>query len=367
MNQKILSVENETGIAVKMNKNNLLKLTLENSIRCLAIIGLAKNAGKTVALNTLIREAGKADVKLAIASYGRDGEDIDVITLKEKPLIFIPPDTYFVTAEKLFEKSSLQGSVVIDTGMDTLLGKVKIYKSGAIGNSVELAGVNRGSRMMKIKELLPEDTELFLIDGALDRRSSAIPSLTHGMVLATGAVVGNTVDLIVQRTMDEVERFTLLPCPDGQVSRAAGRILGNGQSGLIRNGEIIALSDNSFGQTIVPAHYRVESGDFLVYSGALTDSAAEEIIYEYKASDCTLIVRDGTRIFISRRNINLLKKNRIRLCVFEPIKLIALTINPYSPYDFRVDSDLLLDNMRESLKKSGIEIPVFDVMSKDYL
>ena len=367
MNQKIWSAENGTGIAVKMNKNNLLKLTLENSVSCLAIIGLAKNAGKTVALNTIIREAEKADVKLAIASYGRDGEDIDVITLKEKPLIFIPPNTYFVTAEKLFEKSSLQGSIVIDTKMDTLLGRVKIYKSGAIGDSVELAGVNRGSRMMKIKELLPGDTELFLIDGALDRRSSAIPSLTHGMVLATGAVVGNTVDLIVQRTMDEVERFTLPPCPEEQISQAAGRILGSGQSGLIRNGEIIALSDNSFGQTIVPAHYRVESGDFLVYSGALTDSAAEEIIYEYKASDCTLIVRDGTRIFISRRNINLLKKNRIRLCVYEPIKLIALTVNPYSPYDFRVDSDLLLDNMRESLRKAGIEIPVFDVLSKDYL
>ncbi|MCF6334525.1 MAG: hypothetical protein L3J12_02150 [Spirochaetales bacterium] len=350
-----------------MNKNNLLKLTMENSVSCLAIIGLAKNAGKTVALNTLIREAVEADVKLTVASYGRDGEDIDAITQKEKPLIFIPPNTYFVTAEKLFEKSSLQGAIVIDTGIDTLLGKVKIYKSGTIGDSVELAGVNRGSRMMKIKELLPEDTELFLIDGALNRRSSAIPSLTHGIVLATGAVVGNTVELIVQRTMDEVKRFTLTPCPDEQILRAAGRILGSGQSGLIRNGEIIALTDNSFGKTIVPAHCRVESGDFLVYSGALTDSAAEEIIYEYRALDCTLIVRDGTRIFISRRNMNLLKKNRIRLCVYEPIKLIALTVNPYSPYDFRVDSELLRDSMRESLCRAGIEIPVFDVLAKDYL
>lgn len=367
MNQKIWSADIGTDIVITMNKKNLLELTLENSVSCLAIIGLAKNAGKTVVLNTLIREAVEADVKLAIASYGRDGEDIDVITLKEKPLIFIPPDTYFVTAENLFEKSSIKGAVVIDTEMDTLLGNVKIYKSGAIGDSVELVGVNRGPRMMKIKELLPEDTELFLIDGALDRRSSAIPSLTHGMVLATGTVVGNSVDLIVQRTMDEVGRFTLPPCPDEQISKTAGRILGSGQSGLIRNGEIISLSDNSFGQTIVPAHYRVESGDSLVFSGALTDSAAEELIYIYKASDCTIIVRDGTRTFISRRNMNLVKKNRIRLCVYESIKLIALTVNPFSPYDSMVDSDLLLDNMRESLRKSGIEIPVFDVLSKDYL
>ena len=367
MNQKIWYVENETGITAKMNKNNLLQLALANSVSCLAIIGLAKNAGKTVTLNTLIREAEKADVKLAIASYGRDGEEIDVITLKKKPLIFIPPNTYFITTEKLFDKSSLQAEVEKETDLDTLLGGVRIYKSGFHGDSVELAGVNRGSGMAMIKKNIPDDVDLFLIDGALDRRSSAIPSLSDGMILATGAVIGNTPDLIVQRTLDEVERFTLPSCPDGKISQAVGRILENDQSGLIRNGEIIALTYNSFGKTMVPAQYRVESGDILVYGGAFTDSAAEEILYDYRALDCTLIVRDGTRLFISRRNLNLLKKSRIRLCVYEPIKLIALTVNPYSPYNFRVDSDLLLDNMREAFGKACIKIPVFDVMSKEYL
>ncbi len=355
------------GIPEKMNQNNLLKLIHENSISCLAIIGLAKNAGKTVALNTLIREAVKADVKLAIVSYGRDGEDIDVITLKEKPLIFIPPNTYFITAEKLYEKSGIQGSIIKDTELDTLLGKINIYKSGAAGGNVELAGVNRGSRMKQIKELLPEDTELFLIDGALDRRSSAIPSLSHGMVLATGAVVGNTVDLIVQRTMDEVERITLPSCFNGKILLTAGIILANNQSGLIRNGEIISLSENTFGKSIVPSRYQIESGDTLVYSGAFTDSAAEELVYNYKALDCTIIVRDGTRVFVGRRNRNILRKNKITLCVFEPIKLIAITANPYSPYDFRVGSDLLVEALKESLKAAGIKIPVFDVLSKEYL
>ena len=256
---------------------------------------------------------------------------------------------------------------MIDTEIDIHLGIVKIYKSGAIGNSVELAGVNRGSRMMKIKELLPEDTELFLIDGALDRRSSAIPSLSHGMVLATGAVVGNTVDLIVQRTIDEVKRFTLPSCTDKQISITAGNILGSGQSGFIRNGKIISLVENTFGKTIVPAHYRIEFGDTLVCSGAFTDSAAEELIFNHKAMDCTVIVRDGTRVFVGRRNINILKKNKITLCVFEPIKLIAITANPYSPYGFKVDSDLLVEALRVALNVAGIKIPVFDVLSKEYL
>ena len=46
-----------------MKQNNLLELIRESGISCLAIIGLAKNAGKTVTLNTLIREAVKVILK----------------------------------------------------------------------------------------------------------------------------------------------------------------------------------------------------------------------------------------------------------------------------------------------------------------
>ena len=305
-------------------------------------------------------------MKLAIASYGRDGEDIDVITLKKKPRIFIPPDTYFVTAESLFEKSRLHAEIVKDTGWDTLLGKVKIYKSGAIGGNVELAGVNRGSRMVNIKELIPGDTELFLIDGALDRRSSAIPSLYHGMVLATGAVVGNTIDLIVERTMDEVDRLTLPSCNDRAVKLMTGKILDRNESGLIRDDKTISFKNSAFFGYPKEDSIRVQAGDIMVLQGALTDTFAETLLHGYKGGNCIIIVRDGTRVFLNNRNINLLKKKNIALRVYEPIKLIAVTVNPYSPYGFRVDSAILVESLKGSLREAGIEIPVFDVLSKDY-
>ena len=65
--------------------------------------------------------------------------------------------------------------------------------------------------------------------------------------------------------------------------------------------------------------------------------------------------------------MNLLKKKDIALRVYEPIKLIAVTVNPYSPYGFRIDSDLLVETLKGSLQDAGIRIPVFDVLSKDYL
>lgn len=350
-----------------MKENSLLALVRANGVGCLAIIGIAKNVGKTVTLNALIREAAKADVKLAVASYGRDGESIDVITLKEKPPISIPPETCFITTEKLFEKSRLQAEVIADTGLDTPLGRVKIYRSGNRGDCIELAGVNRGSRLAMIEKLLPDDIGLFLIDGAVDRRSSAIPSLTHGTVLATGAVIGNTVDLIVQRTMDEVERLTLPPCGEREVSMMAGEILKTGKSGLIRDRMIVGLGNGVFGGLSELDCSSLRSGDHLVLNGALTDTFAESLILEYEAENCTIIVRDGTRVFLNNRNMKLLKKKNVSLQVHEPIALIAVTVNPCSPYGFRVDSDLLVETMRGSLKDAGMETPVFDVLSKDYL
>jgi hypothetical protein len=349
-----------------MSLKNLLKLTLDNRVNTLAIVGLAKNAGKTVTLNTLIREAAVSNLVLAVSSYGRDGEDTDVITLKKKPRIFIPPETYFITTEKLFEKSNLQASIFMDTGIDTLLGRVKIYKSGSVGDTVELAGVNRCSMMIKIKKLLPDNIGLFLIDGALDRFSSAMPSLVQAMILVTGAVVGNTVEMIVQKTMEKVMLYTLPDCNSYTQNIRVTNILKSGKSSLIRNSTTIGLNFGISGGDSVSASNIVKSGDVLVLNGALTDALVEPFILSNKVSDFTIIVRDNTRIFLNPRNIKILMNKNIVIRVFKSVRLIAITVNPYSPYGFRIDSDYLVQTLKLTLLNAGIDLPVFDVKAKNY-
>lgn len=349
-----------------MSRSSLLRLILDSGVNSLAIVGLAKNAGKTVTLNTLIGEASALELVLAVSSYGRDGEDIDVITLKKKPQIFIPPETYFVTTDKLFKKSNLQAPIIIDTGLDTLLGRVKIYKSGITAGPIELAGVNRFSMMMRIKYLLPDDIELFLIDGALDRFSSAMPSVVQAMVMVTGAVVGNSVEKIVQRTMDKVLLFTLPDCTADFQRNKITEILKSGKSGLIRNNVINFFNFSISGVNSVSGSNLVKMGDVLVLNGALTDKLVEPFILTNKVTDFKIIVRDSTRIFVNPRNLNILKKNNISIQVFNPVKLIAITVNPYSPYGFWIDSDFLVETLKGELIKAGILVPVFDVMAKNY-
>ena len=67
----------------------LIEIIKQNNYETVSIIGLAKNAGKTVTLNYLIEEAINLNIKTGIASTGRDGENIDLVTKTQKPAIFL--------------------------------------------------------------------------------------------------------------------------------------------------------------------------------------------------------------------------------------------------------------------------------------
>ena len=62
---------------------------LSKEYKTISIVGMAKNAGKTTALNFLIEEAMDEGVRLGITSTGRDGESTDLVTETEKPRVYL--------------------------------------------------------------------------------------------------------------------------------------------------------------------------------------------------------------------------------------------------------------------------------------
>ncbi|MEG0661801.1 MAG: hypothetical protein RR472_00835, partial [Anaerovoracaceae bacterium] len=62
---------------------------LKTKYKTVSIVGMAKNAGKTTALNYLIEEAMDEGMILGITSTGRDGESTDVVTGTDKPKVFL--------------------------------------------------------------------------------------------------------------------------------------------------------------------------------------------------------------------------------------------------------------------------------------
>ncbi|MGM0436935.1 MAG: hypothetical protein ACQEQD_01555 [Bacillota bacterium] len=325
---------------------------------------MAKNAGKTVTLNTIVKEAVTRNINLALISYGRDGEKVDAITLQEKPRIYIPPNTVFVTAHNAYKKSDVQANVIARTGIDSLMGEVNIYKSFTKGGYIELVGINSSSRVKKIKEMMPADIDLTLIDGALDRRSSAMPALTDAFIIATGAVVGNTEELVIKKTFHEIRRLSLPEVKNSSLEKKANEFLANSQDGIVyKDGSSEALeSETSFGhlkELKDKDHKKIES---LIINGALIDRFAEKLIYDLNLKEINLIVRDGTRVFLNKRNLNLMEKAQIKLEVLNSINLLAVTVNPTSPYSQSLNSEKIISGLKTKLT----EIPVYDIMSEKY-
>lgn len=336
----------------------------EINIKYLAIIGLAKNAGKTVTFNTIVKEARSKGLKLSLFSYGRDGEEIDSLTLKKKPRIFVPPGNIFATAEKAYYASAVNGNLLVNTGFKTLLGEVNLYQLGNKGGYIELVGINSTRQLQQIEKFIPSDVDLVLIDGALDRRSSAIPTLAEGIILATGAVVANTEDLVVEKTLYEIKRLNTQEIDNELIKRQTKGLYSKSTSGIIdQDGYLHEIdSKTSFSFIEKLKKFKTDEIKVIILQGALVNSFAEELVYSLKVRDCILLVRDGTRIFIDRKNFNLLAKNKIRLNVLNGINIVGVTVNPVSPYGVRLNSRLIINQLRRELDS----IPVYDLMSEEY-
>lgn len=349
-----------------MMAGQLNKLIINNDYKAIAIVGLAKNAGKTVTFNTLVAELTEEKVALGLVSYGRDGEKIDLVTNKEKPRIFIPPRTLFVTAEKVMENCPFQYEKFLGTGLDTVLGEVNIYRSGEWGGEVELVGINTALGLKKIKSLIKTEVDLIIVDGAFDRRSSAAPLLTDGVILATGAVLGNTIESVVDRTCHEVKKMFVPSIPDPVLHRKALAIAGRGKGGIIEENGNISMFETPLSFQLPKNICRdIDSPiSSLVLSGALVDSFLMQYCdcFKGRLRGSSIIIMDGTKNFLSAQGYRILRENHMQIFTLNPIKIIALTANPFNPEGSGFESHLFVLALRKQIRG----IPVFDVKSKEY-
>ena len=358
-------------------------------VKVISLIGLAKNAGKTVAFNQLVSELAHEGYQLGLISFGRDGEEIDAVTNKEKPGISIPSGSYFVTAENVNTDLESEFQIYKTTEISTTLGRVNIYKNTSYFNKeIELAGVNRISNLKKIKEFLADKIEYLIVDGALDRKSSSLPGLSDKTILATGAVLAPDIDGVIAKTSLAVKKL-LLPQVQSERERniyknliadnlnyneklPGGWLIEFEKLSGDNNFEIKKLielkSDSSLGisreldEKLGKISLDQQTSKVLILTGALTDSLGGKLSEDDRFKNFKVIIQDGTRVFLKKRYLGLLKRNQINVQVLKEIKLAAITVNPHNPEGRDLDSDKL----REELKNLFPEIPVYDVKSADY-
>lgn len=329
---------------------------LSQKYKSISIVGMAKNAGKTTALNYLIEEAMEEGLVLGVTSTGRDGEGTDVVTGTDKPRVFLDTGTIVSVPTQLYELADAGLEIVKMTDYGSSLGQIMLCRVVDSGY-VQIAGpVINANHMEMCEEMLRLGAQLVLIDGAIDRKTIAAPGTSDAIILSTGAVLSRKMSRVIEETAHTVTLYRLPRLEDGQVKRILAEA-DNEQILLIRDGKPVALNRST----------GLGAGRFLdaeiddkvthVYvPGAFTHSVVADIDPK-KLRHITFVLKDPTKIFIGTMMWNQFKKKGLNIQVLENINVAAVTVNPTSPSGYAFDHEELVNAMQKAIP----DIPVIDV------
>jgi hypothetical protein len=329
------------------------KLNLQyNSI---AIIGLAKNAGKTVTLNYLIEEAYESGIKLGLTSTGRDGERVDIVTDTDKPAIYVTVDTLIATAKSLLDKGDARLEILESTAYTSPMGNIVICRVKEEGN-IQLAGPSVADEIQKIKQkLIGYGADLVIIDGAIDRRAVSSPHITDACIVSTGAVLSRDIHKVVAQTAYYIKLMTLPEMTDKKLKTRLGE---TGKTCMIdENGNINCPNiKTGLGRVKTLTTLTSEDTRYIYISGAVTSSMLMDLANA--RHKLPLVIDDGTRIFSDYQNFNHVIRKGVKIFVLNPIKIEAITVNPISPLGYSFSSRELTTLLRAAIG----DIPILDVL-----
>lgn len=324
-----------------------------------SIIGMSKNSGKTVTLNEILSEAEDREITIGLTSIGRDGEQIDLVTETEKPKIYLTAGSLVATTTKLLELSDVVVEIIRLTDFDTPLGKVVLGRARYDGY-VQVSGPQtlRETRIL-VEEMKDLGADLVVVDGALDRITSAAPEITDCTVLAAGASVNRNMNVVVEKTTHVAKLFTLPVVQE--FKKEIGTILEKGAYGTVsREGEvkeIPILTSLNAGRKL--ASEVTEDTKYLVISGALTKSTLDDIVSTTKLyREIIIVISDGTKLFVDYKEFRKFLRRGINLGVYHNSELVAITVNPYATEGYRFDPF----QFRDGMKKMNPDVHVYDVM-----
>jgi len=330
---------------------------LKQKYKTLSIVGMAKNAGKTTALNYLIEEAMDDGVMLGITSTGRDGESTDLVTGTDKPRVFLDAGTIVSVPVKLYDLADAGLEILRMTNYSSALGQIMLCRVVESGY-VQIAGpVSTKDQKAMCRDMLDLGAEIILIDGAVDRKSIAAPDASDAIILSTGAVLSRSLKKVVEETAHIVGLYQLPELEDGPARDRILELQDQEKIMLIKGNKIRALdlkTGLSAGKFLDEAID--EATEYVYIPGALTNSVISDI-HPAKMKTVEFILKDPTKIFIEAMHWQQLRKKGFTVKVLKNIKVAALTVNPRAPIGYSFEHEALLKAMRSAVDG----IPVIDV------
>jgi hypothetical protein len=338
---------------------------LVGATRRLAIVGLAKNTGKTVALRSVLEELQDGGSVVGVTSVGRDGERFDVIDSRiAKPSVSLAAGSLLATTDSLIRASGVRCEPVARTAIRTPLGTVVVCRLLEAGE-IEVAGPSAASDVRRVSDIMSASgAQHVLIDGAIDRRAASCPEVCDAVLMSTGAVLDEQPERVARHTRDAVELMRL-PAPDDPVTRAHAHD-GHGSLLIAHDGQAVQLRPRlalDAGEAELAQLLRSDPAPrSLVLRGAVCEPFLEALVRVNRGRELEVVAQDATKVFLSRRSCASYRAHGVTLRALQPIRLLAITVNPLAPYAHHFDSAQL----RGLIESEIPDVPVLDVLHPSY-
>jgi hypothetical protein len=339
---------------------DLAGVVAASGARSVAVVGTAKNVGKTVTMNYLAHELSARGLSVGLVSSGRDGETTDSFTGEPKPSVVPPEGSWVATAEGVLGESGGLLQIADVSDRPGLLGRLVLGRV-VESSPLELVGPQSARELAAVvARLRALGADIVLVDGALDRVAAASPSVTDAAILSTGASSDQNLRLIAQKIASVVWLWSRTRPGDPQVRALSREILRRGT---------VAFLDKGVSYTARMTPYRTclgfeeeilsRAGDavFVVVSGAVSAKFLMEAGSWPERDDFAVIASSPVSVFTT-------EDLGVPIFVDEEIRLLAITVNPVSYREISHDPAQMVSAVaREVAKVSRRNLPVFDVVS----
>ena len=334
---------------------------LDPSWRRVAIVGVAKNSGKTTTLGAVLAASRGAET-IGLVSIGVDGEESDLVIGTPKPAIVVEAGDWVATAAGAASSASIE--YVEGLGWSTPLGESIVGRVRESGK-VMLAGMRHLNDVRHACDrLVHHGAQRVIIDGAYGRISAA--DAADALIVSTGAVLAPEIEAIVTQTVALTERVCLPAARDASSRALIEAAIARDRALLGVIGEddrlerIVELVAPSALLGLSRSRDRWEGVRAIAIPGAVTDRVIEELMaLGRQKTSHTLIVPSGAHLHASPLHMTRLMRRGWQIVARRSPVLVAISVNPTSPQGDIVDSKALRVALQERV---GEAMRVVDVM-----
>ena len=329
---------------------------LPGEVGRVALVGIAKNSGKTTTLNALLDAVDRTRRTIGMVSIGIDGEASDMLIGTRKPTIHAHAGDWIVTAQDAVARSGARVEYAESLDFSTPLGEVVIGRVLEAGNVI-LAGVRHQADLRRaLSALGSHGVDSSFVDGAYGRLVAAKPDVTDGVVVSTGAILGARVETVVEKTAHVVDRLQLAALGASWQRELLDRAEAHG--GAMLGGPDIEARELPSKSALLglarATHLWTPDVEAIAIRGLVSDSVVESLL-AVEGPGRVLLVPDGTVLQCSARLLSRLTRTW-DIYAGRAIRLLGISFNPTSIRGGDVDPVELHD----ALAQRWSQVPVFN-------